>query len=89
MGRKPAKAVRGAGDSDADRFFRVVAGLEKRLETRLKALEHKVDAVPCGAQAQMERDRQAEVFERMAGERPEGDRISRPPALDESADFSP
>ena len=75
MGRKPTKAVRAAGDSVEDRFFRVVAGMEKRLETRLRALEDKFFAFQCGAQAQMERDRQAEVFERLAAERPPtGDR---------------
>ena len=74
QGDKPKRPVE-------DRFFRVVQGMEKRLETRLKALEDKFFAFQCGAQAQMERDRQAMVFERLAGE--------RPPVLDESADSSP
>ena len=72
-------------DSVEDRFFRVVAGMEKRLETRLRALENKFFAFQCGAQAQMERDRQAEHFERLAGERPPIGGSS----LDESADSSP
>jgi hypothetical protein len=77
----PAKKVKGKVDkpekeSVEDRFFRAVQGMEKRLEARLKALENKFFAFQCGAQAQMERDRQALVFERLAGERP----------LDQSAD---
>jgi hypothetical protein len=81
MPAKPAKKVKGKVDkpekeSVEDRFFRAVQGMEKRLEARLKALENKFFAFQCGAQAQMERDRQAMVFERLAGERP----------LDQSAD---
>ena len=52
-----------------DRFFRVVAGMEKRLETRLKALEDKFLAFQCGAQTQMERNRQAAVWESIAAKR--------------------
>jgi hypothetical protein len=86
MVAKPAKKVKGKVDkpekeSVEDRFFRAVQGMEKRLEARLKALEDKFFAFQCGAQAQMERDRQALVFERLADE--------RPPALDESSDSSP
>ena len=54
-----------------DRFFRVVAGMEKRLETRLRALEDKFLAFQCGAQAQMERDRQAAVWEALGAKRVE------------------
>ena len=68
---EPEEEPRRDGEERTDwgPFFRVVAGMEKRPRRGSRALEDKFLAFQCGAQTQMERNRQAAVWESIAAKR--------------------